>query len=121
MYSIAPNSVRHHESCSCVKISCIFETYSIYYKNPLHLTSTRTQFSFSFQCVHLFLKEQQEKNADWEEQGLAWYLQQDMHTRYKRIEFSFKGYLKKKTIQTLHSHKLLHYICIDNACRKQQC
>ena len=27
------------------------------------------RFSFSFQCVHLFLKEQQEKNADWEEQG----------------------------------------------------
>ena len=38
-------------------------------ENPYHVSSTSIQLSFSFQRVLLFLKEQQEKNADWKEQG----------------------------------------------------
>lgn len=38
-------------------------------ENPYHVSSTSIQLSFSFQRVPLFLKEQQEKNADWKEQG----------------------------------------------------
>ena len=72
-------------------------------KNPLHLPSTRTSVLLLFPMCSSLLERATRKECRLGGARMAWYLQQDMHTRYKHIEFSFKGYLKKKTIQTAFS------------------